>query len=295
LSPAHAPAGPKRLSNLLRSVKWAARDSEDSLWQRADARLAELEAADEEALLVWDSSVLEKPESLASPDLGSVRSSKAGRLTRIKPGYYTPPSRPIFVPGWHWLGLLLLGRDSHTATAPEVACMRWWTNRGPRQSDRRAEELDVLVQLNRRWGRRVCHVWDRGFAGSPWLQEIVTRHVRFVIRWPGRYRLLGEPTGWQPTNAWQLVRGRRSWEHRLLWDARHHCQRRTGVLAAPVWRPDDRTHVYPLWLVLARRGRGQEPWYLLTSEPIRSAQDAWRIIYCYARLRAATRGAGRSS
>jgi hypothetical protein len=117
LSPAHAPAGPKRLSNLLRSVKWAARDSEDYLWQRADARLAELEAADEEALLVWDSSVLEKPESLASPDLGSVRSSKAGRLTRIKPGYYTPPSRPIFVPGWHWLGLLLLGRDSHTATA----------------------------------------------------------------------------------------------------------------------------------------------------------------------------------
>jgi hypothetical protein len=281
LSPAQAPAGTKRLSNLLRSANWAASDIVAHLWQRADVRLQELEAAGETPLLIWDSSVLEKPESLASPDLGSVRSAKAHRLTRIKPGSYHPPTRPICVPGWHWLGLLLLGRDSHSGP-PTVACMRWWTNRGPHQSDRRGEELGLLVQAARRWGRRVCHVWDRGFAGSPWLQEAVARHVRFVVRWPGRYRLLGEHTGWQPTNAWQLVRGRRSWEHRLLWDARHHCERRTGVLAVPVWRPDDRTHVYPLWLVVARRGRGQEPWYLLTSEPIRSAEDAWQIVFSYA-------------
>lgn len=282
LTPAHAPAGTKRLSNLLRSMKWAATDIVAYLWQRADTRLEELEAAGEEALLIWDSSVLEKPESLASPDLGSVRSSKARRLTRIKPGFYQPPSRPIFVPGWHWLGLLLLGRNGQSGP-PEVATMRWWTNRGPQQSDRRAEDLDLLVQVARRWGRRVCHVWDRGFAGSPWLKEALARQVRFVVRWPGRYTLLGERTGWQPTKAWQLVRGRRSWDHRLLWDARRHCERRTGVLAVPVWPPDDRTHVYPLWLVVARRGQGQQPWYLLTSEPIRTREDAWRIIYSYAR------------
>jgi hypothetical protein len=123
LSPAHAPAGTKRLSNLLRSTKWAAADITAYLWQRADTRLEELAATDEEALVIWDSSVLEKPESLASPDLGSVRSSKARRLTRIKPGYYSPPSRPIFVPGWHWLGLLLLGRDGQSGP-PEVATMR---------------------------------------------------------------------------------------------------------------------------------------------------------------------------
>jgi len=282
LSPAHAPAGTKRLSNLLRSAKWAATDITSYLWQRADSRLKELAVAGEEALVIWDSSVLEKPESLASPDLGSIRSSKARRLTRIKPGYYSPPSRPIFVPGWHWLGLLLLGRDGQSGP-PEVATMRWWTNRGPHQSDRRAEELDLLIQVTRRWGRRVCHVWDRGFAGSPWLKEALARHVRFVARWPGCYRLLGEQTGWQPANAWQLVRGKRSWDHRLLWDARRHCERRIGVLAAPVWAPDDRTHVSALWLVVARRGRGQEPWYLLTSEPIQSVEDAWRIVYSYAR------------
>ncbi len=157
--------------------------------------------------------------------------------------------------------------------------MRWWTNRGPQPSDRRAEDRDLLMQVARRWGRRVCHVWDRGFAGSPWLKEARARQVRFVVRWPGRYTLLGERTGWPPTNAWQLVRGRRSWDHRLLWDARRHCERRTAVLAVPVWPPDDRTHVYPLWLVVARRGQGQQPWYLLTSEPIRTRADAWRIVY----------------
>ncbi len=85
-------------------MKWAATDIVAYLWQRADTRLEELEAAGEEALLIWDSSVLEKPESRASPDLGSVRSRKAQRLTRITPGCYHPPSRPICVPGWHWLG-----------------------------------------------------------------------------------------------------------------------------------------------------------------------------------------------
>jgi hypothetical protein len=282
LSPAHAPAGTKRLSNLLRSAKWAAADILVYLWQRADTRLEALEAAGRDVLLLWDSSVLEKPESLAAPDLGSVRSSKAHRLTRIKPGFYHPPSRPIFVPGWHWLGLLLVGREGQSGP-PEVATMRWWTNRGPHQSDRQAEELDLLVHVTRRWGRRVCHVWDRGFAGSPWLTEVLARQVRFVMRWPGRYKLLSAPMGWPPTNAWRLVRGRRTWDHRGLWDARHHCERRTGVLAIPVWPPDDRTQVYPLWLVVARRGRGQEPWYLLTSEPIRSVEDAWRVVFSYAR------------
>jgi Transposase DDE domain len=161
--------------------------------------------------------------------------------------------------------------------------MRWWSNRGPHASDRRAEEGELLRQCAGHWGRRVWHVWDRSFAGRPWLDEVLARHLRFVLRWPGRYKLLGPRTGWRPAKAWELVRGQRSWNHRLLWDARHHCDRRTGVLALPVWRPDNPTHLYPLWLVVARRGQGQEPWYLLTSEPIRTVEDAWQIVYAYAR------------
>jgi hypothetical protein len=52
------------------------------------------------------------------------------------------------------------------------------------------------------------------------------------------------------------------------------------VVAVPVQDP---TYDQPLWLVVARRGQGQEPWYLLTNEPIRSIEDAWRIVLAYAR------------
>src|SRR3989441_9238254 len=45
-------------------------------------------------LSIWESSEWEKPESLKVEGLCAVRSSKARRLTHIKPGYYTPPSRP---------------------------------------------------------------------------------------------------------------------------------------------------------------------------------------------------------
>ena len=84
LDPAHAPVGTKRLSNLLRSPRWQADVITRYLWRQEERRLQALKAAGETALLVWDSNELEKPESLASPDLGSVHSSEAQRLTRIK-------------------------------------------------------------------------------------------------------------------------------------------------------------------------------------------------------------------
>lgn len=43
-----------------------------------------------EALLLWDESVWEKPESIALEGLGSVRSVQDARLKRIKKGFYTP-------------------------------------------------------------------------------------------------------------------------------------------------------------------------------------------------------------
>lgn len=230
----------------------------------------------------WDSSVLEKPESRAAPARGAVRSSKAQRLTRITPGFSHPPSRPLFVPGWQWLGRLLLGHSGRSGP-PTVVHMRWWSPRGPQASDRRTEEGDLLRPWAQRWGRRVCHVGARGFAGTPGLDEVLARPLRFVLRWPGRYNRLGPRTGWHPAKAGELARGQRSWDHRLLWDARRHCERRTGVLAVPVWRPDDSTHARPRWLVVARRGRGQEPWYLLTSEPVHTAEQAGQVVFASAR------------
>lgn len=280
--PAHAPAGTKRLSNLLRSPKWAANELSLYRWRDATRRLAALEGDGQTPLLIWDTSVLEKPESLASPDLGSVRSSKGRRLTRIKPGFYHPPTRPLFVPGWRWIGLLLVGL-SGASGPPCVAHMRWWTTRGPRASDQDWEQRELLQICAQTWRRRVLHVWDRGYAGRAWLDLALAFPLRLVVRWPGRYHLLSDRSGVEPVPAWRIAQGARAWDSRLLWDARRHVQRRTGVLAIPVWRRDDHLRRQPLWLVVARRGQGQEPWYLLTTEPVTTAEEAWRIVYAYAR------------
>ena len=92
LEPEHAPAGTKRISNLLHSTKWSAQLIEDFLWEQADRRVAELAGEGKPILIIWDESVIEKSESIKLEGLCSVRSSKARRLKRIKPGFYNPPA-----------------------------------------------------------------------------------------------------------------------------------------------------------------------------------------------------------
>jgi hypothetical protein len=165
LSPEHAPAGTKRLSNLLHSTRWSAALIRDSLWQRASEQLTSWQQAGQEGLVLWDESSWEKPESRQLEDLGPTRSSKAARLTHIKPGYYTPPGRPICVPGMQWLAVLLVGRLVEQGP-PLLAAQRWWTNRGPHASFKRDEEGKLLVELAASWGREVVHIFDQGFASG---------------------------------------------------------------------------------------------------------------------------------
>lgn len=126
LSPDKAPAGTKRLSNLLRSKKWQASAIIDYLACQAQAYAQELLGKQQLVLLLWDESVQEKHESLESEGLCAVRSSKARRLLRIKKGYYDPPTREaVHVPGLRWVELVLCGRRPTS----------WWTcwegQRGP--------------------------------------------------------------------------------------------------------------------------------------------------------------------
>jgi hypothetical protein len=95
-SPDHAPAGTKRLSNLVRSAKWTPQLIERFLWQQTDQRLLALEQAGEEGLLLWDESVIEKPESIARDRL--VRRSieqgptlKAHQAWLLQPTRWPPP------------------------------------------------------------------------------------------------------------------------------------------------------------------------------------------------------------
>jgi hypothetical protein len=121
--------GPKRLGTLVRHEKWKAQQIDEFLLERADQQLEQWEANGEEGLLIWDGTVVEKPESLKAEGLCAVRASKAGRLTHVKKGYSHPPGAPIFVPGMH---------------------------------------CKLLRLVSQRWGRSVLHVFDRGYASSLW-------------------------------------------------------------------------------------------------------------------------------
>jgi hypothetical protein len=263
LDGAHAPAGTKRLSNLLHSANWSASLIAEWLWQHAAAERTRLAAEGETPLVVWDQSVLEKPESQTLDDLCPVRSMKAERLKRIRPGFYQPPTtQAICVAGWHWLGLLVVGMTS----APVVAAMDWWTTRGEHATDQRRVEGALLTRAAAAWGRRVRHVFDRGFAGAPWLGQLFAAEVRFVLRWPARWQLVDAKSQSRP--AWQILRGQRTWGHEMIWDARRRCQRKVGILAVPVTHPAYPAR--PLWLVVSRQGQGRPPWYLLTNDPTHS-------------------------
>jgi hypothetical protein len=290
LTPDRAPAGTKRISNLLRCAKWSYEIIAQFLWRKADARRKELIEKEETPLVIWDDSVNEKPESLKAEGLGPVRSSKAKRLSRIKPGYYRPPGPPVFVPGLNWLCLLVLGMIG----PPTVAGMEWWTTRktegGPEPRSGRALRSEWLSATAHAWGRTVLHVFDRGYAGAPWLGELLRLNARFVQRWPKGHYLI-DADGNQK-KAWQISRGKRSWDKRRMRDARRNEEREIGVVAFRVSHPKQRpTARKPaelpeaaLWLVVARSGiAGQEPWYLLTNEPIETVEDAWRAVMAYAR------------
>ena len=274
LSPDKAPAGTKRISNLLRSSKWTYQLIEQFLWQRANEKIEELEAEGNLALAVWDESVVEKPESIELEGLCPVRSSKSARLKRIKPGYFNPPGgRPVFVPGMQWLSVMVLGMSG----SPVLAAMHWWTTRGKFASDRRNELASFISRCAQAWGQQVVHVWDRGFATSAWLGQAFDHHLRFIVRWKKAQHLVDDKG---KRNAWQITRGKRSMGYRYIWDARRQCKRKTGIFFTPVHHPD---YAVPLTLVVSRPGKGRSPWYLLTNEPVQSVDDAWTIVFAYAR------------
>ncbi len=271
-----APAGAKRLSNLLHSKKWTAQALADWMWQQGDRKIADSLPAQEDIYVLWDESEIEKAESLQAERLCPVRSVKARRLKRIKKGYFNPPgSRPVFVPGFHWFQVVVTGLKG----IPCLAHFHWWTTRGETASHMREEEGDVLRQLETRWGRRVIHIWDRGFAGEPWLTQAFAAHVRFILRWKkGNYLI--DAQGNRRT-ASDISRRKRSIDHHLIYDCKRRCERKTGIAFFPVTLPNLPEHL--LWMVVSRPGAGRQPWYLLTNEPITSADDAWRIVFGYNR------------
>jgi hypothetical protein len=178
--PAQAPAGTKRLSNLLRSKKWGKGLIDRFLLMQADNKLEEMEKSGEQALCIWDGSVLEKPESERVEGLCAVKSSKAARLKKLRKGAFNKPGgKPIVVMGIEWIGVVLVGIRG----MPTVVNMTWWSRKGLMASTQRKQEEFLLRVIAKRWGKRVLHVFDRGYAGGPWLSVLQLLGLDFLIRW----------------------------------------------------------------------------------------------------------------
>jgi hypothetical protein len=278
LSGGKAPAGTKRLSNLLRSKKWQACAITDYLAGQAGEYVERLlEAEGELPLLLWDESVQEKAESLESEGLCPVRSVKAKRLLRIKRGYYTPPTREaVHVPGIRWVGLLCCGLWGR----PLVARFRWWTSRGKEATSLGQVRLELLQWARSAFGPAVLHVFDRGYASRAWLGLLLSRQDRFLVRWPSSFKLF-DGKGLLK-NAYRFSVGKRATSSRLVWDMVRKCQVRRSLLWMPCLHPSCQDS--PLTLIICRPGRkGRQPWYLLTNEPVESDSEAWRLVRAYAR------------
>ena len=276
-TPDKAPAGTKRLSNLLHSCKWGAWLIAHFLWQRASQQLEAWTQAGEDGLVIGDESVWEKPESQQAEGLCAVRSSKAKRLTHYKKGYYSPPPKPIFVPGLQWIGLLLVGRHEQQGP-PLLAAMRWWSSRGGQASFKRDEEAKLLLSCAAQWGRRVVHLFDQGFAGGLWLGLLLALGLRFVLRWRKDYQLVDAPGN--KRKAWHITRGKRGSRARLIWDSRRSRWVQASVLVLPVQHPEQPG--VALSLVVCRSA-GRLPWYLLTNETVTSEDEAWQVVFASVR------------
>jgi hypothetical protein len=176
-----ASAGTRRISNLLRSLKWRILHIDRYWLEEADKEVKRLKEPGKTILCLWDGSVLEKPASSKIEGLCPVVSSKANRLPRSQKGlvFNFPPRKPVTVAGMQWTGALITGLEGMI----EVAIMNWWTTKGDDATKLREQEEGLLRSCVRRWADLLLHIFDRGYASGPWLQVLQGLKVGFVIRW----------------------------------------------------------------------------------------------------------------
>src|SRR5438270_1835928 len=171
--PAHAEAGTQRLQYALHHQGWEAEVIEEVLWQEAEQSRKLIEQRGETALCIWDSSVVEKPESEKLEGLGTVRSSRVRRLARSRKGLFNQPSRmPVSVRGFEWESLLLLGSSG----VPQVVAMKWWSRHKGVPGQQRQQQHVLLSQVAKRWGRQVRHVFTCGYGNGPLLWLLLRSH-----------------------------------------------------------------------------------------------------------------------
>ena len=270
----HAPAGTKRISNLLRCKDWSSILIDDFLFDRAKDRLSTLQQNGQRALMLWDDSCLEKPESWFSAGLCSVLSSKAQRLKRVKPGFYSRSFGRICVPGFQWTAVLL----STLGGVPSVCQMTWWTTRGKFKELGSNIIYRMLRKIHQQVGRVATHIFDRGYANSQMIEWLLKFEQDFIIRWKMNHLLINSKGLEKKVHL--LARSYKAQNSRLVWDKERKKCKRITIAWAAVRHPE-----YPdnqLSLVIIRdKFHYNAPLYILTSLPIHSAEQAWEVCFSY--------------
>lgn len=270
----HAPAGTKRLSNLLRCKKWGAALIDAILLEQSRDRLKDLQQRGKRPLFLWDESRLEKPESWFSEGLCAVHSSKGQRLTRVKPGYYRQPRERICVPGFQWTAVLL----SALGAQPSVCQMSWWTTRGKFKDLGSNILYRMLKKIQQHFGPGALHVFDRGYASTSMLEWLFHFQQDFVIRWKKNHLLINERQ--IPKKTHLLARSYKALGNRLVRDKERKKNKRITIAYAPVRHPELPDN--QLYLVIVRdKNNRNPPMYLITSLSIHSAKMAWEICFSY--------------
>ena len=275
LNPAHAPAGTKRLSNLLRSKKWTHAQIESFQLSKAKQRVKSLSDQGKEVLFLWDDSVVEKAESWYSEGLCSVASSKGKRLTRVKTGFYTPPKARICIPGFDWSAVVITTLGS----LPSVCMMRWWTTRGKHLTDRKSVFLQMLKVVCRQFQQTLVHVLDRGYASIDIITRLIDYQQHFILRWDKRFNLCDELGKIQ--NAGKHALNLPVAASRLIEDKERKKVRKVTIAYLKVTLPK---HSTPLTLIVCRDAKkSQEPMFLLTNCEVKTKTQVWKVLFSYMR------------
>ena len=270
----HAPAGTKRISNLLRSKKWKHDLIDQHFFDQTRQRIEQLVKQGKRPLMLWDDSRIEKHESWVCEGLCSVWSSKAKRLTRIRRGFFNPPKQRICVPGFKWTGVFL----SHLGGVPSVCHMNWWTTRGKFKEDPDNIIYRLLRKLNEHIKTPLVHVLDRGYASEKMLRYLFKFEQDFIIRWKQNHLLIHHEKGEKKTHL--LARSFKARTRRLVHDKERKQTRHITLAWAPVNHPqfpDNQLYI----LIVRDKATYEGPMYILTSLPILNAANAWEILHSY--------------
>ena len=272
-----SPAGTKRISNMLRCKKWTHEVIDDFLFNRAKDRVEKMKAEGKRALMLWDDSRIEKPESWFLQGLCSVFSSKGQRLTKIKRGYYRPPSSRICVPGYKWTAMILSGLGQ----IPSVCQMSWWTTRGVHKEHGSNIVYRCLRKIHQEMGRFVVHVMDRGYANEMMVEWMFNFDQLFLIRWKKNHLLIHQKAEEFITKKTHLIaRSYKAKQGKIVWDKERKKSKHISIAWAKVFHPQSPDK--ELVLVIVRdKNNYNSPMYLLTNMEVENAEQAWEVCFSY--------------